>query len=84
MDRQARLAFVSSQALAQETTQSTAKPRMLAFRICEELPKARVPGFLLAYESGEDNLVREPAGAQHKLSRFADAGVQRLRRVRAW
>jgi len=84
MDRQARLAFVSIHGLSQETTQSTSKPRILSFRICEELPKARVPGFLLAYESGEDTW----SGNQRALNTSCRAAQSQAFKdsdgVRAW
>jgi hypothetical protein len=53
----------------------------LSLRIHEALLKAGVPGYLEAYESGDDNLLRELTGIREKLSRFVGAGIQRLRRV---
>jgi hypothetical protein len=84
MDKEARLALVSLLEMSQETMQSASKARILSLRICQELPKARVPGLLEIYESGEDNSLRKPVGVKHKLSRFVGASVQRLRRVCAW
>jgi hypothetical protein len=84
MDKDARLAPVGITGMSQAKMQGGSKPGILSPPICEEPPKPRVPGFLEGYESGEGNLRKELAGGKHKLSIFVDAGVQRLRRGRAW
>ena len=84
MDKDTRLALVGIIPMSHVKMQGASKARILSPRICEEPRKGWVPGFLGAYESGEDNLLKEPDGAKHKLSRFVDASVRRLRRVRAW
>jgi two-component system chemotaxis response regulator CheY len=56
--------------------------RHWSLRMHHALPKARIPCYLEAYESGVENLFRELTGVKDKLSRFVDGGVQRLRRVR--
>jgi hypothetical protein len=84
MDKNERLTFVGIAGMSQLKIRGPSNARIVSPRNCEEPRKARIPGFLDAYESGEDNLLKDPAGGKHKLSRFADAGVQRLTRVRAW
>jgi hypothetical protein len=84
MDKDARRAPVGIAGMSQAKLQGGSKPGILSPPICEEPRKPCVPAFLGAYESGEGNLLKEPAGGKHKLSGFVDAGVQRLRRVRAW
>jgi hypothetical protein len=84
MDKDARLALVGIAGIPQVKMQDASEAWRVSPQICEQPWKAQVPGFLEAYESGEDNLLKEPSGAKHKLSRFVDAGVQRLRRARAW
>ena len=81
MDRNARLAHVGIDGRSQVRMQGASKAQSVSPRICEEPRKVRVPGSLGAYESGEENLLKEPAGGKHKSSRFVDAGVQRFRRV---
>ncbi len=81
MDKDTKLAFVSILEVSQETMQSASEARDLSLRIHEALLKAGVPGHLEAYESGDDNLLRELTAIKDKLSRFVGAGIQRLRRV---
>jgi hypothetical protein len=81
MDKNTRLAHVGIDGMSQVRMQGASKARSVSPRNCEEPRKARVPGFLEAYESGEENLLKEPAGGKHKLSRFVVAGSQRLRTV---
>jgi len=84
MDKDVRLVLVGIARISQLKMQGTSKVRILSPTICEEPRKGPVSAFLGAYESGENNLRKEPARGKHKLSRFVDAGVQRLRRVLAW
>ena len=81
MDRDTKLAFVNILEVSQETMQSASEARNLSLRIHEALLKARVPGYLEAYESGDDSLLRGLTGIKDKMSRFVGAGIQRLRRV---
>jgi hypothetical protein len=81
MDKDTKLAFVNILEVSQETMQSASEARDLSLRIHEALLKARVPGYLEAYQSSDDNLLWELTGIKDKLSRFVDAGIQRLRRV---
>ena len=81
MDKNARLALVGIAGMTHVKMQEASKARSVSPRICEEPPKVCASGFLKAYESGEDNLLREPGGVKHKLSRVADEGLQRPRRV---
>lgn len=81
MDKDTKLAFVDILEVSQETMQSASEARNLSLRIHQALLKARVPGYLEAYESGDDNLLGELTGIKDKLARFVGAGVQRLRRV---
>jgi hypothetical protein len=83
MDENERLALVGIAGMSPAKKQGPSKVRILSPRICEEPRKPRVPGFLEGYESGEGNLRKEPAGGNHTLSGFVDAGVPGLRRVRA-
>jgi hypothetical protein len=78
MDKNERLTFVGIAGMSQVKMHGASEAQILSPRICEELRKPRVPGFLEAYESGEDNLLKEPAGGNRKSSRFVNAGVQRL------
>jgi hypothetical protein len=61
--------------------QSASEARILSLRIHEALLKACVPGYLEAYESGNDNLFGELTGIKNKFSRLVGAGIQRLRRI---
>jgi len=81
MDKDTKLAFVNILEVSQETMHSASEARDLSLRIHEALLKARVPGYLEAYESGHDNLLRELTGIKDKLSRFVGAGIQRLKGV---
>lgn len=81
MDKDTKLAFVNILEVSQETMQSAYEARDLSLRIHEALLKARVPGYLEAYESGDDNLLRELAAIKDKLSGFVGAGIQRLKGV---
>ena len=81
MDKDTRLALVDIVEVSQATMQSASETRILSLRIHEALLKACVPGYLEAYESGNDNSFGELIGIKDKLSRLVGAGIQRLRRV---
>ena len=81
MDKDTKLAFVNILEVSQETMQSASEARDLSLRIHEALLKARVPGYLEAYQSGDDNLLQELTGIKDQLAHFVGAGIQRLRRV---
>jgi hypothetical protein len=84
MGKNAKLALVGIAGMSQVKMQGASKARILSPLVCEEPLNARIPGFVGIYESGVHNLLKEPAGVKHKLSRFVDAGFQGLRKVRAW
>jgi hypothetical protein len=81
MDKDTKLAFVNILEVSQETMQSASEARDLSLRIHEALLKARVPGYLEAYESGGEDLLGELTAIKDKLSRFVGAGIQRLKGV---
>ena len=81
MDKDTRLALVDIVEVSQATMQSASEARMLSLRIHDALLKACVPGYLEAYESGDDNLVCELSGVKNKLSRLVGVGIQKLRRA---
>jgi hypothetical protein len=84
MGKNAKLALVAIAAISQLKMQGASKARSVSPRICEEPWKARDPRLLEAYESGAANLLKEPAGVKHELSRFVDASVQGFKGVCAW
>jgi hypothetical protein len=54
--------------------------RILTLQIHEALVKARVPGYLEAYESRYDNPLSELTDVKSKLAHLVDAGIQALRK----
>jgi hypothetical protein len=81
MDKDTRLTLVDIVEVSQATMQSASEARILSLRIHDALLKACVPGYLEAYESGDDNLVGELTSVKNKLSRLIAAGIQKLRRA---
>jgi len=54
--------------------------RILTLQIHEALVKARVPGYLEAYESRCENLFSQLTEAKSKLAHLVDAGIHALRK----
>jgi hypothetical protein len=81
MDKDTRLALVDMVEASQATMQNASEARILSLRIHDALLKARVPGYLEAYESGDDNLFSKLTGVKDNLSELISSGIQRLRRV---
>jgi hypothetical protein len=80
VDRDTRLAILSILEVSQETMKSASETRILRLQIHEALVKARVPGYLEAYESRFDRPLSELTEVKNKLAHLVDAGMQALRK----
>jgi hypothetical protein len=79
MDKDTRLAMISIPEVSQEAMKGAFEARLLTLQIHEALVKARVPGYLEAYESRRENLFSQLTGVKNKLARLVDAGIQALK-----
>jgi len=80
MDNDTRLAIISILEVSQEATKGASGEPILTLQIHEALVKARVPGYLEAYESRDEKLFSELAGVKNELARVVDAGIRELRK----
>jgi hypothetical protein len=64
--------------VSQEVMKGVSEARNLMLQIHETLVKARVPGYLEAYESRSDNPFSELTKVKNKLAHLVDAGMQAL------
>jgi hypothetical protein len=80
VDKDTRLAIAGILEVSRETMKCASEMRILALHIHEALVKARVPGYLEAYESRFDKPVSELAEVKNKLAHLVDAGIQALRK----
>ena len=80
MDKDTRLAILSILELCQETMKRASETRNLALQIHEAIVKARVPGYLEAYESFYDNRFSELTDVKSKLEHVVHAGIQALKK----
>jgi hypothetical protein len=79
LNKDVRLAIVNILEVSQAAMKSASEARILALQIHEALLKARVPGYLEAYEARCENLFSELTAVKSKLARVVDAGIQALR-----
>src|SRR6266481_6166380 len=80
MDKDTRLAIVGILEVSREAMKRASELRILALRIHEALVRARVPGYLEAYESRVDKPVSELTEVKNKLAHLVDASIQALRK----
>jgi hypothetical protein len=80
MDKDTRLAMISTLGVSQEATKGASGEPILTLQIHEALVKARVPGYLEAYESCCENLFSELTEVKGKLAHVVDAGIPALRK----
>ena len=80
MDKDTRLAILDILELSQEVMKDASEARILTLQIHEALVKARVPGYLEAYESRNDNPLSALTDLNSKLAHLVDAGIQALRK----
>jgi len=80
MDNDTRLAIISILEVSRQATKGASEAQILTLQIHEALVKARVPGYLEAYESRNENLFSELAGVKNELARVVDAGIRELRK----
>jgi len=79
MDKNTSLAIISILEVSREAMKCASEARILTLQIHEALVKARVPGYLEAYESPCENLFFQLTKVKGKLARVVDAGIQALR-----
>jgi hypothetical protein len=79
MDKDTRLAIIGILEVSREAMKGASEARILALQIHEALVKARVPGYLEAYESRCENLFSQLTEVKSKLAHVLDAGIQALR-----
>jgi hypothetical protein len=80
MDKHTGLAILSNPEVVQHAMRGPSQTRALTLQIHEALVKARVPGYLEAYESCDENPFPEQADVKSKLAHLVDAGTRALRR----
>jgi hypothetical protein len=80
MDKDTRLAMISTLGVSQEATKGASGEPILTLQIHEAPVKARVPGYLEAYESCCENLFFELTEVKGKLAHVVDAGIPALRK----
>jgi hypothetical protein len=80
VDKDTRLAMLRILEISQEAMKSASEARILMLQIHEALVKARVPGYLEAFESRYDNPFSELTEVKNKLAHLVDAGMQALRK----
>ena len=80
MDKDTRLAILSILEISQEVMKDASETRILTLQIHEALVKARVPGYLEAYQSFYDNRLSEVTDVKSKLEHLVHAGIQALRK----
>ncbi len=80
MDNDTRLAIISILEVSRQATKGASEAQILTLQIHEALVKARVPGYLEAYESRDEKLFSELAGVKNELARVVDAGIRELRK----
>jgi hypothetical protein len=79
MDKDTRLAIISILEVSREAMKGASEARILTLQIHEALVKARVPGYLEAYESRCDTLFSQLTEVKSKLANVVDAGIQALK-----
>jgi len=80
VDKDTRLAILNILEVSQEAMKSAAETRILILQIHEALVKARIPGYLEAYEARLNTPCSKLAAVKSKLAHLIDAGIQELRR----
>ncbi len=80
MHKDTRLAMISTLGVSQEATKGASGEPILTLQIHEALVKARVPGYLEAYESCCENLFSELTEVKGKRAHVVDAGIPALRK----
>jgi hypothetical protein len=79
MDKDARLTIIGILEVSREAMKRASEARILTLQIQEALVRARVPGYLEAYESPCENLFSQLTEVKSKLAHVVDAGIQALR-----
>ena len=72
-------AIISILEVSRETIKGASEARILTLQIHEALVKARVPGYLEAYQSRSETLFLELTEVNSKLAHIIDAGIQALK-----
>ena len=80
MDTDTRIAIICILEVSQEVTKGASGAPILTLQIHEALVKARVPGYLEAYESCSENLFSELTEVKGKRAHVVDAGIPALRK----
>ena len=80
MDNDTRLAIISILEVSRQATKGASEAQILTLQIHEALVKARVPGYLEAYESCRENLFSELTEVKGKRAHVVDAGIPALRK----
>ena len=81
MDKDTRLALVHIAEVSHLTMQDASDARILSLRIHDALLKARVPGYVEAYEAGDNHLLRKLIDVKDNLSQLVSAGIQSLKQL---
>jgi hypothetical protein len=79
MDKDTRLGIISILEVSREAMKGASEARLLTLQIHEALVKARVPGYLEAFESHCENLFSQLTGLKSKLAHVVDSGIQALK-----
>lgn len=79
MDKDTGLAMISILEVSQEAMKGASEARLLTLQVHEALVKARVPGYLEAYESRCENLFSQLIDVKNRLAHLVDAGIQALK-----
>ena len=79
MDKDTRLASIGILEVAREAMKGASQARILTLQVHEALVKARVPGYLQAYESRGENPFAQLAEVKSKMGQMVDDGIQALK-----
>jgi hypothetical protein len=79
VDKDTRLAILRILEVLHEAMKRASETHILTLQIHDALVKARVPDYLEAYDSRDDNPLSELTDVKNKLTHLVDTGIQALR-----
>jgi hypothetical protein len=80
VDKDTRLAILNILEVSQEAMKSASETRILILQMHEALVKARIPGYLEAYEARHNTPYSKLAAVKSRLAHLIDSGIQELRK----
>ena len=81
VDKDTKPAILSILEVLHEAMKRACETHISTLQIHEALVRARVPGYLEAYEFRDDNPLPELTDVENKLTHLVDAGIQALERI---